>query len=97
MSRLQKRVGICLHIQVNSVIKGNITVDFEDKKALGCQVAILAPVVHIEPQPQLHYIIQIKQQAGPYMNNKCVTEGKLKKTNKRSGVHMKETLLHLLN
>lgn len=40
--------------------------DFEDKKALGCQVAILAPVVHIEPQPQLDYIIRIKQQAGPY-------------------------------
>lgn len=66
MSRLQKRVGICLHIQVNSVSKGNITVDVEDKKALGCQVAILAPVVHIEPQTQLDYIIRIKQQAGPY-------------------------------
>ena len=48
--RLQKRVGICLHIQVNSVIKGNITEDCEDKTAFGCQVAVLAPVVHIEPQ-----------------------------------------------
>ena len=64
MCCLQKREGICLHIQVNSVIKGNITVDFEDKKALGCQVAILA--LHIEPQPPLDYIIRIKQQAGPY-------------------------------
>lgn len=40
--------------------------DVEDKKALGCQVAVLAPVVHIEPQTQLDYIIRIKQQAGPY-------------------------------
>ncbi len=32
----------------------------------GCQVAVLAPVVLIEPQPKLDYIIRIQQQAGPY-------------------------------
>ncbi len=40
--------------------------DLEDKKASGCQVAVLASVVLIEPQPKLDDIIRIQQQAGPY-------------------------------
>ncbi len=40
------------------VIKGNNAADLEaKKKASGCQVAVLAPLVHIEPQPQLDNII----------------------------------------
>lgn len=48
------------------IIKGNNMADIEAKKASGCQVAILSPVVLIEPQPQLDDIIRIQQQAGPY-------------------------------
>ncbi len=48
------------------VIKGNNAEDLEAKKASGCQVAVLAPVVLIEPQPKLDDIIRIQQQAGLY-------------------------------
>ncbi len=48
------------------VIKGNNAADLEAKKASGCKVAVLAPVVLIEPQPKLDDIIRIQQQAGPY-------------------------------
>ncbi len=41
----------------------------EAKKASGCRVAVLAPAVLIEPQPQLDDIIQIQQQAGLYENS----------------------------
>lgn len=48
------------------VIKGNNMADLEAKKASGCEVAVLTPVVLIEPQPQLDDIVRIQQQAGPY-------------------------------
>ncbi len=44
-------------------IMGNNAADLESKKASGYQVAVLAPVVLIEPRPKLDDIIRIQQQA----------------------------------
>ncbi len=46
----------------NQILKA----DLEAKKASGCQVAVLASVVLIEPQPKLDDTIRIQQQASPY-------------------------------
>ncbi len=62
------------------VIKGNNAADLEAKKASGCQVTVLSPVVLIEPQPQLDDIIQIQQQAGPYEHSMWHQRGSKKDT-----------------
>ncbi|KAL0149045.1 hypothetical protein M9458_055660 [Cirrhinus mrigala] len=55
------------HLYVaNRADGGNNIADSEAKKASGCQVAIMAPEVIIEPHPSLDDIIRIQQQAGPY-------------------------------
>ncbi len=61
------------------VIKGNNAADLEAKKASGYQVAVLTPVVFIEPQPQLDDIIRI-QQADPYEHSMWHQRGAKKYT-----------------
>lgn len=73
----------------DNVIKGNNAADLEGKKASGCQVAVLEPVVLIEPHPKLDHIIRIQQQAGPYEQSMWHQKG-AKKTHRRSGIHMKD-------
>ncbi len=60
------------------VIKGNNAADLEAKKASGCKVAVLAPVVLKEPQPKLDDIIRIQQQAGPYEQSMWHQRGAIK-------------------
>ncbi len=52
----------------------------EAKKASGCETAILAPIVLIEPQPQLDDIIRIQEQTTSYEQFMWQQRGAIKDT-----------------